>query len=58
MFTLPSILRYLITVASLLIVFTQSQEALVWQKIILFVLTVFAVEWLFYFVPFLKRKTK
>lgn len=58
MFTLPSVLRYLITVTSLLVVFTQTQEALLWQKIIFYTLTVFATEWLFYFIPFLKRKTK
>ena len=58
MFTLPSVLRYLITVASLLIVFIQTQNALLWQKAVFFILTIFATEWLFYFTPLLKRKTK
>ena len=58
MLTLPAILRYVITFAALFIVLTQVHAQPLLNKILFVVLTIFCTEWLFYFIPFLKRETK
>ena len=54
----PAILRYLITFAALFIVLTQVHHASLGQKAMFAVLTIFCTEWLFYFIPYLKRGMK
>jgi hypothetical protein len=54
----PAILRYLITFAALFIVLTQVAGASLAQKAMFVVLTIFCTEWLFYFIPYLKRGPK
>ena len=58
MFTLPAILRYVITFAALFIVLTQVQAQPLLNKLGFIVLTILCTEWLFYFIPFLKRGPK
>lgn len=54
----PAILRYLITFAALFIVLTQTFSQPLLNKVLLVVVTIFCTEWLFYFIPYLKRETK
>ena len=58
MFTLPAVLRYVITFAALFIAVTQVQSQPLLNKAGFVFLTILCTEWLFYFIPFLKRKTK
>jgi len=58
MLTLPAILRYVITFAALFIVLTQVHAQPLLNKLGFVALTIFCTEWLFYFIPFLKRETK
>jgi len=58
MITPPAILRYVITFAALFFVLTQVQHASLGQKAMFAVLTIFCTEWLFYFIPYLKRGSK
>ncbi len=58
MLTPPVILRYVITFAALFIVLTQTQAQPLLNKALFVGLTIFCCEWLFYFIPYLKRGTK
>ena len=54
----PAILRYVITFAALFYVLMQVSAQPLMNKILFVILTIFCTEWLFYFVPYLKRERK
>ena len=54
----PAILRFVITFAAIFIVLTNISGLPLLQKILFIALTCACTEWLFFFIPYLKRGSK